>query len=314
MHPFLENLKTKKATVVLAEAEDERVIRAAGIIAKKGLADLILLGDETKITSLKKKYKVSFDFPIINPATYETDFSEKIFTIRKGKATKAQAKKLAKDNHYFAAMLVREGIADAAVSGNLTPTAQTLRAGIHILGVKRGVKAFSYFMMLHPDQELPIFFADCAFNINPEPKLLAEIAQMTAQEAKLFGVKPRVAMLSYSTHGSGGGERADAMRKATALAKRRKILAEELQFDAAFDSQVGKLKAPESKVAGKANVFVFPSLMAANIGYKIAERLGGFHAVGPMIWGLKKPMNDLSRGCSADDIVSLVHLTTQQVR
>ncbi len=313
MHPFLEKLQTKKATIVLAEAEDPRVILAADVIAKKGVADIILLGDEEKITKLKKKHKASFDFPIINPESYETDFSEKILVLRKGKITKKEAKKLAKDTHYFAAMLVHEGLADAAVSGNLSPSAQTMRAALHIIGTKPRIKAFSYFMMLHPKMKEPYLFGDCALNISPDYKLLAEIARGLSLEAKRFGMKPKVAFLSYSTHGSGGGEAAKEVHKALQIVKKKSILADELQFDAAIIPEVASHKAPKSKIAGKANCFVFPNLMAGNIGYKIAERLGGYHAVGPMIWGLKKPMNDLSRGCSSEDIVSVVHLTTHQV-
>jgi len=209
---------------------------------------------------------------------------------------------------------VKEGLADAAVSGNLSPSALTMRAALHILGTKPKLKAFSYFMMLHPEGKEPFLFGDCALNISPDHKLLAEIAQGLSLEAKRFSMKPKVALLSYSTHGSGGGEPAKKVHKALQLVKKKKILADELQFDAAIIEEVAAHKAPKSRVAGKANCFVFPSLMAGNIGYKLAERLGGFHAVGPMIWGLKKPMNDLSRGCSADDIVSVVHLTTHQVR
>ena len=314
MHPFLEKLQTKKATVVLAEAEDPRVILAADIIATKNIAELVLLGDKKKIDELKKKHKASFDFPVINPESYETDFSEKLYALRKGKVTQAQAKKLAKDPHYFAAMLVKEGIADAAVSGNLSPSAETMRAALQIIGTQPRIKAFSYFMMLHPDKKEPYLFGDCALNISPDHTLLAEIAQGLSLEAKRFAMKPKVALLSYSTHGSGGGEPAKNVHKTLQLLKRKKILADELQFDAAIIPEIASHKAPRSVVAGKANCFVFPSLMAGNIGYKLAERLGAYHAVGPMIWGLKKPMNDLSRGCSADDIVSVVHLTTHQVK
>lgn len=298
LHPFLRSLYSKarrtKKTIVLAEAEDDRVIQAAQQIYEQKIAQLILLGSEKKITDLKKKHKASFEFPIIDPKNYLYAFKN------------VEGLDL-KDPHILAAVMVREGLAHAAVSGNISTTAITLRSALKVLRDKRK-RAFSYFLMLGPEKE-PHFFADCALNVSPDDKLLSKIAIGTAKEAKRFGVKPKIAFLSYSTHGSGHGPEADLVQRAAKMTN-KVFPADELQFDAAVDNSVAKRKAPTSKVAGKANIFIFHDVMSANVGYKIAERLGGWHAIGPIVCNLKKPMNDLSRGCSVQDIVAVVAMST----
>lgn len=322
MHTFLSELFTKarraKTTIVLAEAEDERVVTAAHRIENLGLAKLVLIGRPAKIAAIAKKTGHPIASMIINPKEYATNFAEELYALRKEKGMKkAQANKLALDPHYFGAFLVHKGIVDGMVSGNQSPTADTLRAAFHVVGTPSKTKAFSYFIMLPRKQRTPVFFADCGLNIAPDAQLLATIGVGTAKEAKRFGVKPRVAFLSYSTKGSAGGESAQKSRSAAALAKRKLTgipVDGELQFDAAFVPAIAKHKAPKSAIKGNANVFVFPDLASGNIAYKIAERIGDWHAIGPVIAGLKKPVNDLSRGCSADDIVALVAVTALQAR
>ncbi|MBR9703390.1 phosphate acetyltransferase [Candidatus Woesearchaeota archaeon] len=322
MHPFFSELFTKarrvKATIVLAEAEDERVVKAAHRIERLGLAKLILIGRPAKIAALAKKSGSPIESMVINPRDYETNFASELYSLRKKKGMKkAQADKLALDKHYFGAFLVRKGIADGMVSGNLSPTADTLRAALHVVGTLNKSRAYSYFLMLPRKETKPVFFADCGLNIDPDEKLLATIGAGTAQEAKRYGIRPRVAFLSYSTKGSAGGASAEKSRKAAVLAKRklRGVPVDgELQFDAAFVPAIGKHKAPNSPLKGQANVFVFPDLAAGNIAYKIAERVGGWHAIGPIVAGLRGPINDLSRGCSADDIVAAVAITALQSR
>lgn len=322
MHPFFNELFKKarrvKATIVLAEAEDERVVKAAHRIERLRLVKLILIGRPAKIAALAKKSGSPIESIVINPRDYETNFASELYALRKGKGMKkAQATKLALDPHYFGAFLVRNGIADGMVSGNLSPTADTLRAALQVVGTPKNSRAFSYFLMLPRKETKPVFFADCGLNIDPDFKLLAEIGSGTAKEAKLYGVKPRVAFLSYSTKGSAGGASAEKSMKAATLAKKklRGVPVDgELQFDAAFVPTIAKNKAPKSPLKGRTNVFVFPDLASGNIAYKIAERVGDWQAIGPLIAGLRKPINDLSRGCSTDDIVAAVAITALQSR
>lgn len=299
--------KKKKATIVLAEAEDIRVIKAASIIEEKKIANIILLGDPIKI---RKLYKTTC--MIIDPKSVETDFAEKLFELRKHKGLSLiKAKKLVKDPKYFGVMMLKEGLADGMVSGNLSSTADTLRPALQLLKTKE--KAFSYFVMIKDSKTY--FYADSGFVINPDAKELSHIAIKMAKFASTF-IKPKVAMLSYSTLGSADGESAEKSRSATKLAKRTLTklnipIEGEIQFDAAIVPSVAKQKG--SKMKGKANIFIFPDLASGNIAYKITERLGGFQALGPLILGLEKPVNDLSRGCAVDDIVKVVAMTALKV-
>ena len=345
MSAILENIKKNASalnkTIVLPEGEDARVVSAASQCVKEGLAKIILLGDEQKI----KVENPSVDLDcviIVNPETYEkTDaYAEILFEARKGKinkktnqpefATVEDAKKnILKDYTMYAALMLKAGDVDGLVSGACHSTANTLRPGLQVIKTAPGIKTVSSsFVMIAPEGEnkyIPdgvAVFADCAINIEPDAGQLADIAISSAQTAKdIAGLEPRVAMLSFSTKGSGNDDKyfksVPKMQEATALAKAQApdlILDGEFQFDAAVAPEVGKLKAPDSKVAGHANVFVFPNINAGNIGYKIAQRFGGFLALGPICQGFAKPINDLSRGCSVEDVIAVVAITALQAK
>lgn len=313
--------KRRKATIILAEAEDRRVLDAARIIEERGLANLILLGDEQRLRRMLRGRRLRAR--ILNHEVYakREQLARKLVVLRRRHGvTLPAARTLLHDAKYFAAMLVKTGVADGYVAGNQCPTAQTIRPALQLIGAKDGF-ASSYFVLRrreasrHSREEL-LFFADCGFNIEPSSEELALIALQTVQSTRRFGVKPRVAFLSFSTHGSARHERVERVRRAVKLAKRRLrgvVVDGELQFDAAFVPAVARQKAPESPLKGRANIFIFPDLDSGNIAYKIAERLGGFQAIGPLLQGLKKPVNDLSRGCSVQDIVDAVAFTAAGV-
>ena len=259
-----------------------------------------------------------FNYTIINPETYEDfeEMKEKFVEIRKGKATMEDAEKLLRDVNYFGVMLVKLGFADGMVSGAIHSTADTVRPALQIIKTKPGISRTSgVFLMNRENTDHRLMFADCAINIEPNAQELAEIAINTAETAKVFGIDPKVAMLSFSTKGSAKSPKVDRVVQATNIAKEMRpdlAIDGELQFDAAFVPATAAIKAPDSDVAGHANVFVFPGLQAGNIGYKIAQRLGMFEAIGPILQGLNKPVNDLSRGASAEDIYNLAIITAAQ--
>ncbi len=312
---LLQQIKAKaaglKKTIVLPEASDERVLRAADIINKEGIAKVIVLGNEEEIRNKANELGLNFQgIRIIDPAKSEmsSDFANVFFNLRKSKGiTIEEARETVKDNLYFGAMLVREGMADGSVAGSASPTANVLRAAIQCVGMPEGISIVSsLFLMIFPERVFS--FADCAVVPNPDASQLADIAISTADNhKKLTGEDPFVAMLSFSTKGSAKHELIDKVVEATNIAKEKRPdlnIDGELQFDAAIVDSVAQKKAPGSPVAGRANVLIFPDLQAGNIGYKIAQRLGGAEAIGPIVQGLKKPLFDLSRGCSVDDIVN----------
>lgn len=310
MEEIKEKARKQRKTIVLPEAHDERVIQAAGKITKEGFCSIILLGDENKIREDANKLNIDLSgVRIINPLKSDklSDFTNIYFNLRKSKGVDFEkAKETMKNNLFFGAMMVREGMADGFVGGSASPTADVLRAGIHCVGMPEGISTVSsFFLMIW--QEKVFAFADCAVVPNPTEEQLADIAISTADNfSKLVGDEPRVAMLSFSTKGSAEHEMIDKVRKATEIVKKKRSdikIDGELQFDAAIVEKVGKSKAPGSEIAGKANVLIFPDLNAGNIGYKIAQRMGGAEAIGPIVQGLRKPVFDLSRGCSVDDIV-----------
>lgn len=315
---LFESLKSKidgkNLNIVFPEGEEPRILGATARLAKENILKPILIGNQVEIEkiSTEKSFDIS-KIEIIDPKNYsEFDLMvEKFVERRKGKNTKEQAEKMLLDNNYFGTMLVYMDKADGMVSGAIHSTGDTVRPALQIVKTAPGNSRISgSFIMQKGEQRY--MFADCAININPNAQELAEIAVQTAHDAKLFDIDPKVAMLSFSTKGSAKSDEVTKVSEATKIAKElapELDLDGELQFDAAFVPSVGAQKAPGSKVAGHANVFVFPELQSANIGYKIAQRFGGFEAIGPILQGLAKPISDLSRGCNEEDVYKSAILT-----
>lgn len=316
-------------TVVLPEGYDDRMVEASAKIVADGLAKVALLGNVDALNAKAAEMGVSLDgVSLIDPKNSDLldDYADELVELRKKKGlTKEQAIELLKgeDNLYFGSMMVRKGDAGGAVAGAYNTTGDVLRAAFQVIGTAPGMKTVSsVFLMVTKTPEFGengvLCFADCAVNPNPNAQALAEIAVSTAASCKSFlGVEAKVAMLSFSTKGSAKHEDCDKVLKALAIAKELApdlAIDGELQADAALLPKVGEKKAPGSTVAGKANTIIFPDLDAGNIGYKLVERLAGAEAVGPIVQGLAKPVNDLSRGCSVDDIVNVSAITAVQAQ
>lgn len=330
---LLDEIKSKaarlKKTIVLCEGEDARVVEAAARIVKEGIANIVLIGNADECKKVAPNVDVS-GVTLVDPLTSDktAKYAEILYEARKAKGmTQEEANELAKDRTMFGALMLKSGDVDGYVSGACHSTANTLRPGLQVVKTALGIKTVSScFIMIAPDGENKYnpegvaVFADCAINIEPDENQLADIAISSAKTAKaIAGIEPRVAMLSFSTMGSGNDSKffntVEKVRNATAIAKEKApelALDGEFQFDAAVAPEVGQIKAPYSKVAGKANVFVFPNINAGNIGYKIAQRFGGYMAIGPICQGFAKPLNDLSRGCNVDDIIATVAVTALQ--
>jgi phosphate acetyltransferase len=313
-----ESAKADLKTIVLPEGEDPRTIEAAHKIVAEGLAKLVILGDPSEI-----------DVPgatVIDPASSDkrAAYADAFYELRKAKGvTPEQAYEQLADATYYGTMMVKLGDADGLVSGACHSTANTLRPALQILKTAPGTKLVSsFFIMCTPateyGEEGTLLFADCGLNIDPDADQLSEIAISSAASWKGFmSDEPVVAMLSYSTMGSAKGATAEKVIEATRLAKEKApelALDGDLQLDAALEASVGKLKAPNSPVPGNANILVFPNLEAGNIGYKLVQRFAKAEAYGPVLQGIAKPVNDLSRGCSADDIVGVVAITAVQAQ
>lgn len=312
-----EKIKGKNIKIVLPEGYEPRILEAASRLSKEQILQPVLIGDPYKIRAIARanNYDVA-GIEIIDPKNY-ADLPKMIETfldIRKGKVDVRDAVKLMLDENYFGTMLTHMGYTAGMVSGAVHSTGDTVRPALQIIKTKPGVTRTSgFFVMVKEDAKY--IFADCAINIELDAEGLAGVAIESAKSAKMFGIDPRVAMLSFSTKGSAKHELAEKVEEATRLAKAMNPdlpLDGELQFDAAIVPSVGDQKAPGSKVAGNANVFVFPSLEAGNIGYKIAQRLGGYEALGPILQGLNKPVTDLSRGCNSEDVYKLCIITACQ--
>ena len=325
MSDFLSRMKAAakadKKTIVLPEGEDPRTIEAAKKIVEEDLANLVILGnpDEIDIEGVTVIDPSSADAP--NHEAYAQKFAE--LRAKKG-VTIEQARAQVMDATYYGTMMVKMGDADGLVSGACHSTANTLRPALQILKTAPGTKLVSAFFVMCTDTpqfgtDGTLIFADCGLNINPSSDELSEIAIASANSFKTFmgDVEPKVAMLSYSTMGSAGGEVAKKVQEAVKFCKEKApelAIDGDLQLDAAIVPTVAQLKAPGSSVAGKANVLVFPNLECGNIGYKLVQRFGQAEAYGPILQGIAKPVNDLSRGCSADDIVGVVAITAVQAQ
>lgn len=336
---LLQKSKAANKTIVLCEGEDKRVVDAASKIVKDGIAKIILIGSDADIKASGSTADLS-GVTVIDPATDANadKYAELLFKAREGKINKktgqpeyadvAAAKAaILKDHTMYGALILKAGDADGFVSGACHSTANTLRPGLQVIKTAPGYKTVSScFIMVAPEcgnkyvPEGVAVFGDCAINIEPSAEELSDIAIASAETAKkIAGIEPRVAMLSFSTKGSGNDDKffqsVPKMQEATKLAKEKApdlALDGEFQFDAAVAPEVGQLKAPDSKVAGHANTFIFPNINAGNIGYKICQRMGGWMAIGPICQGFAKPLNDLSRGCSVEDIVATVAVTVLQ--
>ncbi|MBM7690629.1 phosphate acetyltransferase [Peribacillus deserti] len=312
-----ERVTGNNIKIVFPEGMDERILTAAGRLAADNILTPILIGNIEKIQSRAEELNVSLDkVEIYDPQNFimMDELVASFIERRKGKVTEEQARTMLLDENYFGTMLVYANKADGLVSGAAHSTADTVRPALQIIKTKEGVKKTSgVFIMVRDDEKY--VFADCAINIAPDSQDLAEIAVESARTASMFDIEPRVAMLSFSTKGSAQSPETQKVADAVAAAQVLDpllVIDGEFQFDAAFVPSVAVKKAPNSPLQGNANVFIFPSLEAGNIGYKIAQRLGNFEAVGPILQGLNRPVNDLSRGCSEEDVYKLALITAAQ--
>ena len=328
---LVEILKANPRKIVYTEGSDARILAAASRLKKDGFLTPILVGNFEEVTAAAEKGGFDIEgLEIIDPLNYEKmdDMVNTMVELRKGKMTPEECRAALSKGNYFGTMLVKMGVADSLLGGATYSTADTVRPALQLVKTKKGANLVSScFILVRGDEMLAM--GDCAINIDYQDKLdkegnvvlsaaaqLAEVAVETAKTAKAFGIDPKVAMLSYSTNGSGKGASVDMVREATAIAKEMApdvAIDGEMQFDAAVSPVVGQLKFPGSAVAGYANTFIFPEIQSGNIGYKIAQRLGGFAAYGPILQGLNAPINDLSRGCDAEEVYQMSIITAALV-
>jgi len=329
---LLANLKAKRKTIVLTEGTDERILSAAERLLNEDLMDVILCGNKEEVLAAAKNggHDVS-RATILDPLNYEgfDEMVAKMVELRKGKMTSEECAALLKKSNYFGTMLVKMGKADSLLGGATYSTADTVRPALQLVKTKKGANLVSSCFILVREKdgvEEKLAMGDCAINISYEDTIdkatgavlvkasdkLAEVAVETAKTAKYFGIDPKVAVLSFSTYGSGKGGTVQLSHDAVIAAREKDpslVIDGEFQFDAAVSPVVAKTKCPDSKVAGQANTFIFPLIEAGNIGYKIAQRLGGYEAYGPILQGLNAPINDLSRGCNADEVYKMAIIT-----
>ncbi len=316
---LIEKLKANPKRIVFTEGTDSRILEASARLLSGTFLTPVLVGDPAEVHAAAEKAGFNIrGAEIINPATYEKmdEMVDTMVELRRGKMTAEQCRELLQKGNYFGTMLVKMGVADCLLGGATYSTADTVRPALQLIKTKPGNKIVSScFIMVRPGASggnEVLAMGDCAINIDPTEDELVEIGLECAKCAKSFGIDPKVAYLSYSTHGSGKGETVDKMRNACQKAKAAAPdldIDGEMQFDAAVSPTVGQLKFPGSKVAGYANTFIFPNINAGNIGYKIAQRLGKFDAYGPILLGLNAPINDLSRGCNALEVYSMSIIT-----
>ena len=310
----------KNIRIVFPEGNEPRVVQAASLLARENMLKPILIGSVEEVQAAAGSFSLE-GCEIIDPKHYDKleEMVAELVAVRKGKVTEEQARELVLNVNYFGTMLVHMGLAAGLVSGAIHSTGDTVRPALQIIKTKPGVtKTSGVFFMTKGEEQY--VFGDCAINPELNAQDLAEIAIESAKTAQAFGMSPRVAMLSFSTKGSAKSPDTEKVSEAVSIAQENLketdlkdvVLDGEFQFDAAIVPEVAAKKAPNSEIQGDANVFIFPSLEAGNIGYKIAQRLGGFDAVGPVLQGLNAPVNDLSRGCSAEDVYSLSIITAAQ--
>ena len=324
---MIETLKANPRSIVFTEGHDARILEATARLVEGGFLKPILVGnvEEVKANAAKGGFNIE-GVEILDPATYEgmDAMVEKMIELRKGKMTAEECKAALSKGNYFGTMLVKMGLADSLLGGATYSTADTVRPALQLVKTKKGVNLVSSsFILARGDEKIAM--GDCAINLGYEDRKdkdgnvvlsaaqqLAEVAVETARTAKVFGIEPKVALLSFSTNGSGKGGTVKLSHDAVAYAKEMApefAIDGEMQFDAAVAPEVGQLKFPGSPVAGYANTFIFPNIEAGNIGYKIAQRLGGFEAYGPILQGLNAPINDLSRGCNAEEVYKMAIIT-----
>ena len=308
----------KNKVLVLPEGDDIRILKAAVRLHKENLCKPLLLGEKEKIESLAVANGLNLEgIDVLNPLE-DKEFDNnvnKMFELRKGKNSLEDCRKMLSGRNYYAIMLLYNGLADAALGGATYSTADTIRPALQIIKTKPGCKIVSSSFAMLKEGSPTLIFGDCGVNVNPSSEELCDIAISSVETARLFNVDPKVAFLSFSTKGSAKSDEVSKVQNAVELMKSRDVDFDydgELQFDAAYDKSTGEKKAPGSNVAGKANVFIFPDLEAGNIGYKIAQRLGGYEALGPILQGVKMPVNDLSRGCNEEEVYKMAILSVSQ--
>mgnify|MGYP003362031870 FL=1 len=314
-----QKINGQNKTIVFPEGEDARVLGAASRLAADGLIKSVVLGKQSDVEATAKDNNIDLSqVTLLDPATIPADQHKEMLDAlvarRKGKNTPEQAAEMLKDPNYIGTMMVYMGQADGMVSGAVHATGDTVRPALQIIKTKEGVRRISGAFIMQKGDERYVF-ADCAINIELDAAGMAEVAVESAHTAKVFDIDPKVALLSFSTKGSAKGEMVTKVQEATKIAHETApdlAVDGELQFDASFVPSVAAQKAPDSKVAGHANVFVFPELQSGNIGYKIAQRFGGFEAIGPILQGLNKPVSDLSRGCNEEDVYKVAIITAAQ--
>ncbi|WP_204120921.1 MULTISPECIES: phosphate acetyltransferase [Levilactobacillus] len=314
-----QKINGQNKTIVFPEGEDARVLGAASRLAADGLIKSVVLGKQSDVEATAKDNDIDLSQvtlldPAAIPADQHKEMLDALVARRKGKNTPEQAAEMLKDPNYIGTMMVYMGQADGMVSGAVHATGDTVRPALQIIKTKEGVRRISGAFIMQKGDERYVF-ADCAINIELDAAGMAEVAVESAHTAKVFDIDPKVALLSFSTKGSAKGEMVTKVQEATKIAHETApdlAVDGELQFDASFVPSVAAQKAPDSKVAGHANVFVFPELQSGNIGYKIAQRFGGFEAIGPILQGLNKPVSDLSRGCNEEDVYKVAIITAAQ--